>query len=234
MALTTFKQAQKLTSEINHPNFLSKVYTSISALLEDMNRIDSSLVYADKSLKIKQQHNLPGQGLALNNLGYAYFLRQNYDSAIYFYHEAVPLTEGRYMLRLLLNLKNAFGAKGDTKKALAYYEEYNQLKDSVDAQEYETKVAEIEEKYQARQKEEEIRLLSAENELQKTQLKQQQFLIIGIILFVLLLATIGYLIFRQNRIKQDLTQVKMRQQFLRIQLNPHFLFNALNSIQYFL
>ena len=66
------------------------------------------------------------------------------------------------------------------------------LKDSIDAQEYDQNVAEISEKYEAEKKEQQIELLQTENELQETRLQQQKYFLGAAALFALLMLAIGY------------------------------------------
>lgn len=55
----------------------------------------------------------------------------------------------------------------------------------------------------------------------------QQFLLI----FIILIAIIGYLFFRDRRLRFEKNNLQMQQRLLRSQMNPHFTFNALNTIQ---
>jgi len=58
---------------------------------------------------------------------------------------------------------------------------------------------------------------------------------LGIILFLLLIAS-AFIVFyiRQIRIKATQEQAQLRLESLRGQMNPHFIFNSLNSINYFI
>lgn len=88
-------------------------------------------------------------------------------------------------------------------------------------------IEELETKYQTEKKEQQIELLSAENQI-KT---QRIFLFVALSILLLLLFTIGLLLYYRNKKRNQQTQETLRQQLLRSQMNPHFLFNALGSIQ---
>ncbi|AXT19832.1 hypothetical protein D7030_01590 [Flavobacteriaceae bacterium AU392] len=75
------------------------------------------------------------------------------------------------------------------------------------------------------------KLLSKKNqaiEIENIKLESRQlFFIISFILF----SIIGYLFFRQRKFRFEKAELKMQQRLLRSQMNPHFTFNALSTIQ---
>lgn len=91
-------------------------------------------------------------------------------------------------------------------------------------------IEELETKYQTEKKEQHIELLKAENEI------KHQELIVAIVSTVslLLLIVVGLLLYFKKKKENQLHQLSLRQQLLRSQMNPHFLFNALGSIQNFM
>ena len=233
-ALEILKEAEGLALDLNHQPYLALQYTNFSNVYLKLNRLDEAIEYAGKSLEIKQKNQLPGVVAALNNLGYAYFLKDEFEPAIDYFQEALPQAKGKESLQVLLNLKNAYQGLGQPAKSLEYFDEYTKLKDSIDAQEYDQKVAEISEKYEAEKKEQQIQLLQADNELQDTRISRQRYILTAVALFSLLVLATGYLLMRQNKIRQTLQNTLLKQRFLRMQLNPHFIFNALNSVQNYL
>jgi tetratricopeptide (TPR) repeat protein len=77
-------------------------------------------------------------------------------------------------------------------------------------------------------------LLSKKTELQELEITQQRYIIIGIIVVFMLMAALAVLIMRQLRLKSSYNQLEAEQKALRAQMNPHFIFNALVSIQNFI
>lgn len=63
------------------------------------------------------------------------------------------------------------------------------------------------------------------------QLSRNRFLIIGLIVFILMGVVIARLLIKQNRYKLTQQNLELQQQMLRSQMNPHFIFNSINSIQ---
>ncbi|MFW2375308.1 MAG: sensor histidine kinase [Cellulophaga baltica] len=65
-------------------------------------------------------------------------------------------------------------------------------------------------------------------------MQQQNYLLLGIAIFALLIIVLGYFGFKNYKIQQQLDKVLLQQRLRKTQLNPHFLFNALQSIQNFI
>ncbi|KAK6023801.1 histidine kinase [Ostertagia ostertagi] len=107
--------------------------------------------------------------------------------------------------------------------------------DSIKADKATERLAELQTQYQTYKKEETINSLQKESrikslEIQAARRNKTLFLILGIIL----LATLGILWYiRSLRSKAGLQtlKAKLEMKALRSQMNPHFIFNSLNSIQ---
>lgn len=81
------------------------------------------------------------------------------------------------------------------------------------------------------QKVEEIAKLQYVNELSQDKAAKQRNLIIVGCIIALLISGLLYLWGRQRKLAYENTLVDVKQQLLRMQINPHFIFNSLNSIQ---
>ncbi len=91
-------------------------------------------------------------------------------------------------------------------------------------------IAELETQYQTEKKEQQINLLKTENKL-KNQRIQEALLFIGLLVFLVAFILALYF-FRRNQARYK--QSELQQQLLRSQMNPHFIFNVMGSIQGFL
>ncbi|MCF8373867.1 MAG: histidine kinase [Bacteroidales bacterium] len=91
-------------------------------------------------------------------------------------------------------------------------------------------MAALETKYQTEKKEQQIYLLTAENEINNQRIKLSWLFIA--FLFVLLVMGLILLFFRRKQ--AAFKQSELQQQLLRSQMNPHFIYNVMGSIQGYL
>ena len=133
-------------------------------------------------------------------------------------------------MRAFKILYQAEKSKNNFEKALRWNERFKQLSDSIRDKEIRTKILDLEIGYQTKKKEQQIELLTTENELKNQRMR------VGIILLAVLIIVIFMILYiLQIRRKQaKLVQNDLRQQVLRSQMNPHFIFNVLGSIQNFM
>ncbi|WP_343631654.1 histidine kinase [Fluviicola sp.] len=92
-------------------------------------------------------------------------------------------------------------------------------------------IANLKEKYETEKKEQENQELKQVNEINQLKLTTNRYLIFGIVLLAVLFAVVFILIIRNNRIKAREKNIQLQQKLLVSQMNPHFIFNSLNSIQ---
>jgi hypothetical protein len=88
----------------------------------------------------------------------------------------------------------------------------------------------LEIEFETKEKEQEIKLLYSQNRIKH----QQMMLSIVISVSLLLLVAVLVLLHFRRKKQTELKQESLKQKLLRSQMNPHFLFNALGSIQNFM
>ncbi|MEM6342704.1 MAG: histidine kinase [Bacteroidota bacterium] len=147
---------------------------------------------------------------------------------------------GNKMLQRLAYIANyeSLAKLGRYKEAYAYRVRYHQLKDSMINEENLVTIAELEKKYKTERQEREIADLKEEKASQDLEilLVQQsaarRTLLIYILIGALILgALLGWLFMQRNRLRLRQKSMELQQRLLRSRMNPHFIFNALNSIQ---
>ena len=114
--------------------------------------------------------------------------------------------------------ENAY-ALHDYATAFAYEKKFAILKDSIYTSSVSKNIAEMESKYQAQKKEQEIALLKKNQELEKAELQKQRTIKWASFIFIGLIAVIGFLMITRFRIKQKnqrlLEVEKLRNQIAR-------------------
>ncbi|MGL1886237.1 MAG: histidine kinase [Reichenbachiella sp.] len=95
-------------------------------------------------------------------------------------------------------------------------------------------LTELETKYETEKKEAEIASLSQQAAIQALEIQQKNQLIFLVIAIVLIVMIVVLLFYRDRSNKRNRVKVELEQRFLRSQLNPHFISNALLAVQNFM
>lgn len=123
---------------------------------------------------------------------------------------------------------------GQYKQANIFLRKYKTAQDSISSEDKIKAIEELQTKYETEKKEAEIASLSQTSTIQNLQLEQQNLIItIGGVL-VLLVGGLVFFMVRQKSLKVQQSQAELEQRFLRSQLNPHFISNALLAVQNYL
>lgn len=120
--------------------------------------------------------------------------------------------------------------KGDFGKALLWMEMYKELSDSIRDKEMRTSILDLEMAYETEKKEAQIELLTAENKIKAQRIRSGIIILVVMIVIVVLVLYILHIRRKQSIYMQN----DLQQKILRSQMNPHFLFNVLGSIQSFM
>jgi len=195
------------------------------------------LAYNFEALKLsKEIKNIDGISKAYLSIGENYLKQNKYDSALIYINDAIKLAKETGALNVITTgyekLADAYLFKNDYKFALNNYKNYILYRDSIFSQENTQKLVQLQMQYSFDEKEaiikakQQIKDASAREEIQK-----QKIVTISIILGSGVLLLILLLIINRRKAKHNLEVNKLENKTLRSQLNPHFIFNALASIQ---
>jgi LytS/YehU family sensor histidine kinase len=128
-------------------------------------------------------------------------------------------------------LQEAYTKEKDFVKALEFQKAQMCAKDSLYITSTSAKITELQTRYETEKKQKEIEVLTLQNQAKEAEIKQKNYLILVITLGILMLLSSFFFWNRQRNLKEEQQAAEMKQRLLRAQLNPHFLFNCLNSIQ---
>lgn len=233
-AFKTFTEGISLAEKLSNLPLEAVLRTNLSNYYIEEKDWKNAVINAKSSIAIRNNLKQPSSVITLNNLGYAMVQLKQYDDGINCYAEALKTANPQEQQQLHYNLYQAYKSLGNTPKSLNSLEQYSKVKDSLSKLNYEQKVAEISASYESLKKQNRIDHLEQENVIQKKQLRQQLFLIIAVILIALLVSVLIYMRFKNLSIKEALEKSQIKRQLLLLQLNPHFIFNALQSVQRFI
>lgn len=230
-------EAIRLGKELNFHELLSNAYRT-KVKLPGM-KYDSSLYLFDAAYREAELAKNPISAVATSmDKAQFYFAHNDLKGA----EETAKSTLNQALEHGLLNdqrsanllLYQVKEMQGDFRSALAYHKSYLVVKDSMASERNIAKIEELKTKYESELKDEEIKNLEQQAVLQTLELRQKSQLVAGTIVAALLLASILFLFFRQRAMRQQQKALDLENRFLRFQLDPHFLSNALVSIQQYM
>jgi two-component system, LytTR family, sensor kinase len=241
-----FKSADSILRKCTETSLITKdtSFTSLSLSNTGWNfyldkLYDSALYYYEKSLK----YSLPGKrytasansygniGTIFRDMGDRESALKNYSKAI---NQANTASDWTNLTWIYKDLSDMYLKAKDTSRAYISFVKHKQFSDSLLINKSSQGLADARVRYEAETHLKEIQLLSLK-------LKNQRILSYGITGSLVLVLAIVLLIFSRakinasrrisdmNRKISEITQANLRQQ-----MNPHFIFNTLNSIQYYM
>lgn len=236
-AVSYYLEGPKYMSEIGENNPIGfELYSSIGASHLIGKKYDSAEFYFRKALKISETIGQKrGVASAKSHLANNYYYQGDTKRAAPLAQEALSLAKEigfkAQVVQTTLVLMNIYLKDKNYKKALESYSLHIATRDSSSNENNRNAVREKQYAYNFEKKENENKLLAQQNQIQALDLKQKNNFMLGLGSVLLLVIVIGYLFFRQNKLKALQQSSALEQKLLRLQMNPHFIFNSLQAIQ---
>lgn len=142
------------------------------------------------------------------------FLRKQFDrsEALLLEIREVAIKNNYYeeLSYIAETLSLLYSAKGNFDKAYVYLQEYNIARDTLDARRSNEVLMQLQEAYEAEQREQQIALLAANTELQDQEIRQKQLTIVILLVGFLSMTVLGVVLINRYRLKQQLKEVQLR------------------------
>jgi tetratricopeptide (TPR) repeat protein len=120
---------------------------------------------------------------------------------------------------------------GKDQEALLNYIRFHELEKKIVDVKLQQRIAEIQTVYETDKKDKENRLLKSENEVQRIRITKAKNILLIMVVFFILIFIITLLILSRQRLLTKHKIIELKQKNLNQQMNPHFVYNCLTSIQ---
>ncbi|GHN01040.1 hypothetical protein WSM22_25290 [Cytophagales bacterium WSM2-2] len=243
-AIDYFLKSMALNKELGNKVFIANCLGNIGLCYLNL----KEFTLAEKNLKQSLQlaQDLKSNEyieLALLNLADVYLRLHQPAKALPLSKESLALSKKfNNKENILLNyraLASEYKELGQQSLAISFLEKALDLSDSLKSADLNKKIRDIQNSYELNKKESEISLLEKDAALKKSALKEEKILRYGLIGIVAGLCVFIGIVYYSFTTKASLSKKLQKQreeilraQALRAQMNPHFIFNSLNSIQF--
>lgn len=226
--LMSLEQNKIINSDVGKAicyNSIGEIYLKQGNLSKALSEFERGIMFA----KLSNDNYYISQSYA--NLGKAYLAQGKYEKAFGTLTEFNTLSQqinsGLLIQESYKLLADYYEKTGQFKQALQHYKIGVAANDSVVNEQNTRYLNELQTLYDANKKEQQIEMLTVENQL-KT---QRNYITLFVAIIGLLTLIVVYVVSQTRAEKQ---RIELRSSLFRSMMNPHFIFNALGSIQSFL
>lgn len=252
-AIIFYNKLLAIEKKGNNKSNVAETYQSLGNVYNEIGKKQMAIDYYSKALFINNEiGNKNGKTYNLISLAKILFDQKNLNESLKKANQAYDLTfeTGSIPNRVdaLSLLSKIEKTKGNFKESLKHFEQFKQINDSLINVEKYSKITELQTKYETEKKDREIEILQKDNEIktltidEQTQRVKVQRMSILLLLFGVVVVAVFVLVYlrliktRNILIKNglEIKNLQTEQKMLRSQMNPHFIYNSLNSVQSFI
>ncbi|MBJ7880885.1 tetratricopeptide repeat-containing sensor histidine kinase [Gelidibacter salicanalis] len=239
LALENYQRSLNYNEQINSEVGRVICYTSIGQVYIKQKKYNDAKIIIEKGLKkallLGDQFYI---SYAYINLGWVQNELQMYKAAEENLKKGLEISE-TYGLKTSTvdahkRLSELYKKQNAYKTALYHYEEAVELEKTIFTERNMQYVSDIIIQYENEAKNDQILKLANENELVKSRMQRNQSIFWFAILTLAIIAVSMIVINRNRQLRHEKQILTLEQDMLRSQMNPHFIFNSLNSIKLYI
>lgn len=212
IAFDYLQASLKIYKELNNKQGIADALNNLGDIYRENRQYNEALSYFRQSLRINEELNeIYSIALSKFNLADIYSETQRYDLAYQNLLEGLHYAkeiESNDLIRDFYGLfESYYRAKNNYKKALEYHQLYAQLNDSIFNEQSSDKIADIQVRFEAENKDKEIKLLKQNEEIRNLQMKRNKNQIIYLLISSILILILGIAGIQSYRIKKDAIKI---------------------------
>ncbi|TVQ13860.1 MAG: hypothetical protein EA361_09165 [Bacteroidetes bacterium] len=231
-----YNTAKGIYEHMDYRPGMAEIAESMGDFYYHHNELTGSLERYRQSQQMFEQLDMPG-GIAglLIKQGHVLTKNQNLQQAIVKYQEGLDMAEKINLpvirMEALQNLSEIYSSMGEFEKAFLNYKKFQEQKDALFTLETGRYLAEIETRYETEQSRQELLFLQREKELMHAKETRSRLIILAMVAFIVVILFWIVLYLRHHKLKNGHELIQLQQKLFQSQMNPHFIFNSLGSIQ---
>ena len=258
--LNYYNKGIEIAEEQNLPRELSTLYNNLGSVFKGQKKYDEAIENYNKSLSLRTALNDDyGIASAAINIGSLYISKGELnlveDKLRYGLNLAKKVQAKELEMNAYGSLLSYYAFRKQTDSIIRYQNLYNAVQDSIFNERITKEVLEVREKYEAAQREREIQSQRADLAIKELNINQKNTQIIGLVVLALVLSVLGYLLYKQQKLKNKQlqkeaelkealvkieTQNKLQEQRLAISRDLHdnigaqltFIISSIDNLQY--
>ena len=220
-AMEAISNAIDINTYLNKINRIALNKTALGNIYAMQGDIRTALRYFNEALQsYTQSGNLFGQTEANYNIGYSYYYLKKYTSAQKYYFEALRTAKiinlAYYEEYIYDGLSEIYYEQSNYKKALSYYKKTQHIHDSLQDRTNNKLISTIQSEYEFERNQNQIKLLSKENELKHKQVENIIVLASVSVFSLIIVIILTLFIYRKLRKNKELAK-QLKEQNTAIQ-----------------
>lgn len=234
-AIDYFKRSLAYNQQINNQRGMAICYNSLGEAYQKKGNYPLALSYFKNSItendqisdKIDISQNYLSRGQLFLSIGRFEEGISNLDTSL---EIARRIQSKSLAMASMSALGGAYRQKGNYKKALDFMEGSQLYKDSIINETYAVHLAEMQALYELGRKDNQIKLLQQESKIKGMQSRRNWFIALIVLILSVIGVIAGFFYMRHRELQSNRRALQLELGSLRSQMNPHFIFNSLNSI----